>query len=137
MYGEFNYLAVLIAAIVSIALGMIWYAQPVFGKLWLKLNGYTTKDAKKMKKECSGKTYIAAIIAALVTAAVLELAMNYINAVTFANGLYVGFFVWLGFAAPIMLGSVLWEQKPVKAYLLNVAFYLVNLLIISGILAAW
>jgi hypothetical protein len=38
------------------------------------------------------------------------------------GALQLAFWCWIGFIAPVTLGMVLWEQKPVRAYLI-VAFY--------------
>jgi len=45
---EINYLAVLVAAIASMALGFLWYG-PLFGNQWKKLMGFTDKSMKAMK----------------------------------------------------------------------------------------
>ena len=52
-------------------------------------------------------------------------------------GMQAGFWVWLGFIATTMIGIVLWEIKPVKLYLLIVAYYLISLLVMGSILALW
>ncbi|MCB9823115.1 DUF1761 family protein, partial [Candidatus Nomurabacteria bacterium] len=36
---DVNYVAVLLAALSSFAVGMVWYAKPVFGAKWMKMVG--------------------------------------------------------------------------------------------------
>jgi hypothetical protein len=52
-------------------------------------------------------------------------------------GLMCGFWNWLGFIAPVTLGTVLWEGKPWKLWALTNGYYLFSLLIMGVILAFW
>ena len=40
-----NYLAVVVAAIVNMALGSLWYG-PIFGKAWIKMMKFSESDMK-------------------------------------------------------------------------------------------
>lgn len=40
---DVNYLAVLVSAIASMVLGMIWYNPSVFGNTWMKLSKLSEK----------------------------------------------------------------------------------------------
>jgi len=51
--------------------------------------------------------------------------------------LQVGFWLWLGFIATVMLGTILWEKRPFGLYVLNAGHYLIVLLIMSIILTLW
>jgi hypothetical protein len=48
---EINYLAVLVAALVSMVIGGLWYSPLLFGNIWMKLSGITQKDVEKAKKQ--------------------------------------------------------------------------------------
>jgi hypothetical protein len=48
-----------------------------------------------------------------------------------------GFFNWIGFIAPVTLGTVLWGGKSWKLWLIDNGFYLIDLLIMGMILAVW
>jgi hypothetical protein len=133
---DVNWVAILGAGIVSMILGFIWYG-PLFGKQWMKLTGLTKKDAEKAKKKGMGKTMLAGFIATLVTAFVLVHILVLAGSNTFGDGVMTGFWIWLGFFAPVMLGMVLWEGKPVNLYLLNVLYWLVNLAVMGGLLVVW
>jgi hypothetical protein len=54
-----------------------------------------------------------------------------------AAGLQAAFWNWLGFVAPVTIGSVLWESRPWKFWFITAGYYLVVLLINGAILAAW
>ena len=76
-------------------------------------------------------------ISMLVMAYVLAHVVAFAQAATFADALMAGFWTWLGFIATVLLGTVLWEGKPVKLYLINVSHYLVVLLVMASILVMW
>ena len=135
-----NYLAVIGAAVASMIVGFVWYG-PLFGKLWMKLSGITTADMESGKKKGMAKTYLLAFVGSLVMSYVLAnflvFASAYFNEVSVKGGLITGFWSWLGFVAPVTLGSVLWEGKSWKLWFLNNAYYLVTLSVMGLILAAW
>ena len=140
-----NYLAVLACAIASMVLGFLWYG-PLFGKLWMSLSGMSPEQIEACKAKGGGggnmmKSYALMFVGSLVMAYVLAysivFASAYLNAAGIAGGLMAGFWSWLGFIAPVTLGTVLWEGKSWKLWMLNNAYYLVLLLIMGGILAVW
>lgn len=133
---EINYLAVLVAATLNMALGAFWYSPMAFGKQWMELSGISQKDIDSGKKQMNSK-YGIAFLGALVMAYVLAHIIDYAQAETVSQGIQTGFWVWLGFVATVTLGSILWEGKPTKLYVLNNAYQLVTLVISGTILAVW
>jgi len=133
---EVSYIGVLVAAVVSFAIGMAWYSPLLFGKAWMKLMGFTEGKVKE-KKKGMGKTMAAGFAAVLVMSYVMAYIVGFSQAASVTEGAEAGFWVWLGFVATVMINSVLWEGKPVKLYALNVAHYLVVLLVMGAILAVW
>lgn len=133
-----NILAVVVAAVASMAVGFVWYSPMVFGKMWMGMMGKSAKDTAGMKKNSNmpmimGVGYLSTLIMAYVLAVFIHIA----GANTPTAGARVAFWAWLGFVATVTLGSVLWEKKPVQLYMLNAAHYLVALLVMGAVLAAW
>ncbi len=132
-----NYLAVLVSAIASMVLGFLWFG-PLFGKQWTSLMGFDKKKVEEAKKKgMPPQTWALLIVGTLVTSYVLAHFVDYLDATTFGGALQAGFWIWIGFFAPVMLGMVLWEGKPWNLYFLVVAHHLVNLLVMASILALW
>ena len=46
----------------------------------------------------------------------------------------LGFWCWAGFVATTMLGTVLWEQKSFKLYLINASYSLVSFIAMAIVL---
>lgn len=138
-----NYLAVLVCGIASMALGFIWYG-PLFGKVWMSLSGISPERIEAAKSGQGGSmaklyalSFAGSLVMAYVLAHSLVFASAYLNVTGISAGLQAGFWSWLGFIAPVTLGSVLWDGKPWKLWLLNNAYQLLLLLIMGTILAVW
>jgi hypothetical protein len=135
-----NYLAVIIAAVASIVLGFIWYG-PLFGKKWMALMGFTTADMEKAKAKGMGKTYLLMTLGSVVMAYVLNhslvFASAYLKAEGANAGIMAGFWNWLGFIAPVVMGDQLWGGKPWKLFPITAGYYLVSLCLMGVILAMW
>ncbi len=129
----FNYVAILVAALIHYALGALWYG-PLFGKPWMKMMGI---NAKNMKPTNMGARYFGAFVTALIIAFVLAYFIMGAGASNVMEGMAIAFFLWLGFIATVLLTSVLWENKPFSLYVLNIGYYLVGFLIMGAILAGW
>lgn len=132
-----NYWAVLVSGVLGMIIGGLWYSPAVFGKMWMTLSGLTPEKMEECKKKGMTKQYVLQLIAVLVMTSVLACIVRNAGAITLSSGLYVGFYTWLGFIAPVTLGSILWEGKPWKLWLINNAHYLIVLLISGAILAIW
>ncbi len=85
-----NYWAVLVAAIVSYAVGALWYSA-LFGKKWAQLQNMTPEKMEEMKKKGVTKSYIGVGITALIMAYVLAHFVDYTEATTFTAGMTTGF----------------------------------------------
>ncbi len=135
-----NYLAVLIAAVVNMVLGFLWYG-PLFGKQWMQLSGFTKESMDKAKAKGMNKNYAIMTLGSLLMAYVLShslvFASTYTQTFGAAAGLMAGFWTWLGFVAPVTVSSVLWDAKPWKLWFLNAGYYLVGLLVMGLILSMW
>ena len=132
-----NEWAVLTAAIASMIIGALWYSPLLFGNAWMRLMGFNKKDIEKAKKKGMGKLYFYNFIGALVMACVLAWFIGVSGASGLSEGIIVGFYVWVGFIAAIHIGSVLWEGRPFSLYLINISYWLVNLIVGASILAVW
>ncbi|MSR85497.1 DUF1761 domain-containing protein [Candidatus Uhrbacteria bacterium] len=135
-----NYLAVLVCGIVSMVVGSLWYG-PLFGKMWMSLMGMTPEKMEASKKKGMTQSYILMFIGSLVMAYVLAHSVvfgsSYLHMTGAWAGVMAGFWSWLGFIAPVTLGSVLWENKSWNLWILNNGHYLVSLLVMGAILGAW
>ncbi len=132
-----NSLAIIVSAALGMIIGGSWYSPTFFGNAWVKLAGITPRQAREAQKKGMGKSYALMFLGTLIMAFVLSAIVKWVDAQTFGEGAAVAFWIWIGFILPVHLGSVLWEGKSWKLYWINVTYYLVTLIIMGGILAAW
>jgi hypothetical protein len=135
MSPSINYAAVIAAAFAQMVLGFLWYG-PVFGKVWASLVGIDMASMKP-KPAAMAAMVLSALVMSFVLAHALIFASAYLHASGLSAGLSAGFWNWLGFIAPVTLGPVLWEGKPIRLWYINAGYYLVSLLVMGAILALW
>ena len=131
--GTVNLIAVLGAAVAAMVIGSLWYG-PLFGRHWMRLMGFSKKDMQNAKQKGIGKLYLINFLAGIVTAYVLAVL---VEGATISAALMTGFWIWLGFFAAVMVGTILWEGKPLSLYFLNVFYWLVNVEAMAVILSIW
>ena len=125
--------AVLVAAIVRMVIGAVWYSPALFVKPWYRLTGVTEAQMKAGMAKALAVDFVGSLLMAFVLAHVIRFG----GATTVLQGLSVGFFVWLGFVAVVTIGAVTFEGKPLKLFLLNNGYLLLSLLAMGAILAVW
>lgn len=130
-----NYVAILVAALASMVIGMLWYG-PLFQKQWMKLAGITAQSMKKMKLSPMAAMSLG-FVASLVTAYVLSVFTGFLGITAWAAAANFAFWIWLGFVAPVQLGVFLWEGKSFKLFVLNTSYNLITLIVMTGIIAVW
>lgn len=128
---EVNLLTVLIAAVVSMALGFLWYSPTVLGKQWIKEKGFSHESLKKEQKEM-GKWYMFSFVLALISAYVLShvmgLSSNFFHYPMIQTGLTTGFWMWLGFVMPVQATATIFGNKNWKLFGIDTGYQLVSLL---------
>ena len=126
-------LPVVVSAILTMLLGMLWYSPHVFGTAWMRMTGISPEAAERGKKRMPLMAFVG-----LCAAMMIAWVMTYVNTAwgfyDWIGALELGFWTWAGFVAPTMLGTVLWEQKPLKLYFINACFWLVAFLCMAQIL---
>lgn len=131
-----NYLAVVVAALVPMVLGFLWYG-PLFGKEWARLSGVSLESMKNGPKTNYLIMFVGALGMSFVLAHTLIFASAYLNESGITAGLQTGFWNWLGFIVPVTLGVVLWEGKAWKLWVINTSYYLIALCTMGVILSLW
>lgn len=129
-----NYLALIVAAIANMAIGMLWYG-PLFGKQWMAMTGLTKESMKDMPLK-PWQAMIGGLITSLVIAYVL-LFFTLTWVTSLSEALMSAFWIWLGFVATTQLSGFLWEGKSFKLFLLNTGYSLVAYGVMAAILFLW
>ena len=122
-----------IAGVASVVLGWAWYHPRVFGGAWMRMSGITPEMLEKGRKRM-GLTLIIGLIASMLIAWVMSYVGILLGVYDWFGAVELGFWCWLGFVAPTMLGMVLWEQKPLSLYFINALYWLASFIVMALIL---
>jgi hypothetical protein len=124
-------LSILVAAVGASLLSFVWYMA--FGSRLATLSPAYAAGAEAPSPVVPALE----LGRSLVAAAVLAALAHYTNATTLLGGVALGLIAWLGFPFVILSGSVLHENYPWKLAAIHLGDWLLKLVLISGIVAAW
>ncbi len=156
---EFNFIAIIVAALVPLILGFIWYNPKVFGSAWMRESGITEEQIKKGNMPLIfGLSLVFAFLLAFfipflvihemgvygmtegqldgetTKAFLAEWAGKYRS---FTHGALHGGMAGLFFALPILATNGLFERKTWKHIFINAGYWIVCLAIMGAIIAGW
>jgi hypothetical protein len=131
---EVNWIAVLAAGVINMIVGSLWYSPLMFLKPWMET---LPKKASGKKDVNMPKIYGLMFVNALIMAYVMAMLVKVTNVMTLDMGAMLGFWVWLGFIATSSFNGVLFEDRSLKGYVINVGYYLVVLILVGAMMAVW
>lgn len=158
---EINFLALIVAALSTLAVGFIWYNPKVFGGIWMRETGMTEEKAKgaNMALIFGMSIFYAFLIAFILQMLVIHqygaLGMvggdptvakpSYASFMadyglafrTFKHGMLHGFMTGLFFALPVVGTGALYERRTWRYTLVSGGFWIVCCMIMGGIICAW
>lgn len=160
---EFNFLAILVAALSSFVVGFIWYNPKVFGTIWMKEIGMTEEQAQKGNMlKIFGLTFVYAFMLAFMMPNLVihqsgALSMiggpmlidsakpsydafmaDYGDAFrTYKHGALHGFISGLFIALPIISINGLFEQKSWKYMAIQAGYWTTILTVMGSIICGW
>jgi hypothetical protein len=124
-----NYLAVFVAWIIHVAMGLIWFQPKLFGNKWSTLTGKELKPAPQW--------IIPGFLGHLLMVIILTILIKATNSNGYYSGLILGLLAWLGFIVPMELGELVWEKIPFKLFLIRIGNQFIGLAVSGIILSIW
>lgn len=160
---EINFVALLLAAVVTLVTGFIWYNPKVFGTIWMRENNLTQEDLRKGNMiKIFGFTYLFSL---MITVTLMSLTIHQSGAVgmvggppmladakpsfaafmadygmayrTFKHGALHGFLSGLFFAFPIIGINGLFERKSWKYIFVHSGYWMLTLTLMGGIICTF
>lgn len=138
-----NWLAVLVAGISSFMIGGVWYSPGLFGKAWMKDNGFTEEQIRKGGNK--GKIFGFTFIFSLLMAANLGMFLldppatcpeGCVVKTTLSWGATAGFLAGIWTFCAIAIHS-LFELKSWRLIFINGGYSVVALTLMGAIIGAW
>ncbi|MEN2415371.1 DUF1761 domain-containing protein [Flavobacterium mesophilum] len=160
---EINFVALFVAAVVTLLTGFIWYHPKVFGTIWMRENNFTQEQLRSGNMlKIFGLTYIFSL---MITMILMALTIHQSGAVgmvggppmlanakpsfaafmadygtayrTFKHGALHGFMSGLFFAFPIVGINGLFERKSWKYIFIHAGYWMLTLMLMGGIICAF
>jgi len=141
---DINWLALIVASILPLVTGFIWYNPKVFGTAWMKESGMTMEKAQQMNP---AKTYGLAVIMAFLIAFFIwpmvfmggpeDMKHGTEAYVTFKHGALHGAMLGLFVALPVLATNALFEQKSFKYVMINAGYWVLTMALMGGIINGW
>jgi hypothetical protein len=132
-FSAVNYLAVLVATVVAMVIGMIWYSPKVFGNWWIRESGVDTKNPRYTMVQAM----IGCAIVTFITAAVIAHLVLFLPVIDVPNVMQFVFWAWLGFTACFRVLHGLFEGKSVKLLAFICVYDLVIICAMGAVIALW
>ncbi|MDN5214574.1 DUF1761 domain-containing protein [Fulvivirgaceae bacterium BMA12] len=135
-FASINFLAVLVSAIVSFALGALWYSPALFGKTWQLELGFSDEDLKGANMgKIFGSSFVLMLIMGLGMAMLIQ--GHFDQEITWLSGLKHGIYIGLVFVGASMGINMLYQRKSLKLWFIDAGYQIVFLGIMGAILGAW
>lgn len=136
-FSQINWLAVATATFATFMLGGIWY-QPLFGKLWVQLQGFSPEQVLAMKVKRPPPLFFGGMIACyFVLAVIVALLVIALGIRTLNGGLLLGLLLWLGPTTAVAFTGWLASDKPIGVFWIDAAYQFIYMLMMGAILATW
>ncbi|WP_445455478.1 DUF1761 domain-containing protein [Flavobacterium sp. HNIBRBA15423] len=154
-----NFLAILVAALSTFALGAIWYNPKVFGTAWMKEAGLTEEQLKKGNMaKIFGFAFFFAILIAFIMPTLVIHEIGAVQAAggneadpalieflkvhggkfrSFKHGALHGSILGVFLALPILGTTFLFEQRSWKYIFIHAGYWIVSFAVMGAIICGW
>jgi hypothetical protein len=129
-----NWWAIIVAAVVYMALGAIWYSPSLFGNAWMKGIG---KTKEQLKAGFSPLSYVWALVFSFLAAYGIARICVWVQRGTVWDGIVIGLLAGVCFVLASMGVNDVFERRPCRLTLINVVYHIVGFIIIGVIIGAW
>jgi Protein of unknown function (DUF1761) len=126
-----NFWAVAVATALAFVASAVWYI--VFGKELAKVSAAFAEGLQKRQPW----KLLAVLAQSLVLALVLAYLLGLIGKVDWLDALRIGVLLWIGLSAVQWVGSIMWENAPMKMAAIHAGDWLVKLVLIAVIVGVW
>ena len=126
-----NYLAVVVAAVAAVAIGIVYYGLAGLGDRLARVLGSTPVRQPGPAQLAIG------VVVSLVNAWVLALLSLNLGAASITDGIMLGVLAWLGFMATLSGAQVAFQGRPWNAWLITNVHDVVIQVVIAAIVTLW
>lgn len=129
--AKINYLAILVAAVATFALGAVWYIA--FQTPWMELSGVTEEQSGSG----GASTFIISFITYLLAAYAMALLLQSMHVTTLQTGALTGALIGAFIVGGNIFTNNAYELKPMGLSVLNAGFSAISFAAMGAILGGW
>jgi hypothetical protein len=130
--ADINWIAVVVAAAISMVLGALWYSPLLFARPWMAAVGRTMEEMSM-----GARGYVISAVGALLAATTLGYIVDWAEADELIDGIFVGGSVWLGFVATTLAVNTYFGGRPLRLWLIDNGYQLLSLAVMGAVVAVW
>ncbi|HEY3386438.1 MAG TPA: DUF1761 domain-containing protein [Saprospiraceae bacterium] len=132
-----NWLAILIAALIPMIVGFIYYHKSLFGKAWMNSLGLTEEDLKKGNMGIIfGVSLLMSFLMSMFLLANVDGALQEGSFDSFKHGAFHGTLLGIMVAMPVLVTNGLFERKNFKNLAINTLYWIITLALMGGVIDA-
>ena len=128
-----HHLAVWIAALFGMVVGILWYSPFLFESQWMTLSGMTAERLEKVENMGLGLIYGLALVLIIVQAYLLAWFLIKTQSKGFFTALPVALGLWF-LVSCVMAGGMIWEGMSIVLLGINSGCYLAQIIVMTAIL---
>jgi Protein of unknown function (DUF1761) len=130
-----NWVAILVAAIVSFLFEALWFSM--FMKQWLIGIGRTEEWLHSAAGYNPAFQFGTAILCSIIAAAVLSICIQATGEQSARRGILCAAVIWFGFIATSWAKEYIFEVRTLQIFAINTVYALIDLMLIGAIVGAW
>ena len=149
MEPQLNFLALIVAALVPMIMGFVYYHPKVLGSLWMKANGFTLESIGTGPKPVM---YLLALVVSFLLAFFVWINVTGAGGVdqlqvtdpkdghsyvTFCHGVVHGVLISLTVILPVFVTMTIFEKRSWSWAFVNWGYWALTVTLMAGILSAW
>jgi hypothetical protein len=135
---QLNWLAIIVAGIAALVIGIVWYLPPTFGTRWAgfvkRYTGLSDSDLMPSNIPMTLGLWLLGFIANAFALAIILRGMGISNLI---DGILLAVIVWAGFGLVLSSWPVIHAKQPSGLWLVNGVAYLVMQIVMTIILSLW
>lgn len=129
-FSALNIWAIVVASVLNMVIGAVWFSMPLFGKPWMAGLGLKEEDLKPKPT-----LYIITFLLGVLMAILLALFLQGVDSAL--HGMAYAAVIALGFVIPMMATHYLFEGRKSKLIFIIAGHTLVVFLIFGALLGGW
>ncbi len=131
---EANWIGVVVATVIGMVVGFVWYAPRVMGNRWMAYIGTTEADLKAR----GGRVValISNLIGSALTAYAIAILLQMIGISGIGGGIVLGLIVWIGFVFSTSWVGNVFEKRPIGLTVLNNLYHGITFVLMAIALIA-